>query len=147
MNHDLGLPVVGVTVANHLRISIVREQLAVGRNSGLGGGSLIAGQLTLVGPVVIHRPDLFDALSPAVGKNLRAAPIGDEEDLGSGQAHGAELLQNVGGELARHFPCAVIIERAEIARAGNNVALAGVGWLRLYSHPYNTNWPSGVTPL
>ena len=66
--------------------------------------------------VVIHGPDF-----------LGAGAIRNEIDLGAGQALGAELLQNVGGEFARHFLRTVGVERAEIQFADD----LGAGRVRL----------------
>src|ERR1700733_13954497 len=55
-----------------------------------------------------------------------AATVRDEIDARSNQTGGAELLQNIGGELLGHFPRASFIERSEIHFA-DQLRGAGIG--------------------
>ena len=100
--------------------------------AGVMRQALIEGELTLVGAVVIHGPDLFHArpwFHPPTG--ARTGAVGDEIDLGAGKALAAELRQNVGGVFARDFRGPVFIQRADVAFGEQTARCAGVAWLRL----------------
>src|SRR5260221_13307511 len=76
---------------------------SIWRSRWKAGDGSVCGELLLVRTVVIHRPDFFTATA-----------VGNKIDLGADEALCAEVLQDVGGEFARHFLSAIFIDGAYI---------------------------------
>src|ERR1700733_14457884 len=106
---------VRVSGRSEQRISRKGNLGAVGRNCGKGRDGPVSGELLLVRAVVIHGPDFF-----------MTAAVGNEINPSSDKTGSAKLLQDVGGELLRHFARPGFVERAQIDFA-DQLCGAGVG--------------------